>query len=116
MAAAIEAYTSGSSPSINRAARDRADPPSTLKDRLSGRILHGSNPGPSPYLSAEEESELEAYLIQCSKLGYGKKRRQVISIVKHVAEEKGVLRLSSYVRGGVFFSAFVLGMQLVTFE
>ena len=28
-------------------------PPST---RLSGRVLHGLNPGPSPYLSAEEES------------------------------------------------------------
>ena len=100
MTAAIDAYIHGSSPSINQAARDHAVPPSTLKDRLSGRVLHGSNPGPSPYLSAEEEHELELYLIQCSKLGYGKTRRQVISIVKNVAKEKGILRPSSYVRDG----------------
>ena len=96
MVAAIEAFRNGSSPSINRAAKDHNVPPSTLKDRLSGRVKHGSNPGPSPYLTAEEEAELEAYLIECSKLGYGKTRRQVISIVKNVAQEKGVLRPSSY--------------------
>ena len=37
-----------------RAAKDHGVPPSTLKDQLAGRVLHGSNPGPSPYLSAEE--------------------------------------------------------------
>lgn len=100
MVAAMEAFRSGSSPSINRAAKDHGVPPSTLKDRLAGRVLHGSNPGPSPYLSAEEEAELESYLIQCAKIGYGKSRRQVIAIVRSVAEEKGVLRPSEHVRDG----------------
>ena len=88
MTAAIEAYRSGSSPSINQAARDHGVPPTTLKDRISGRVLHGSKPGPTPYLSEEEESELQKYLIDCSNLGYGKTRQQVISIVKNVAQKK----------------------------
>ena len=45
MTAAIEAYRSGSSPSINQAARDHGVPPTTLKDRISGHVLHGSKPG-----------------------------------------------------------------------
>ena len=27
-------------------------PRSTLKDRISGRVIHGTNPGPRPYLSS----------------------------------------------------------------
>jgi len=31
---------------------------STLKDRLSGDVIHGHNLGPDPYLNVEEEKEL----------------------------------------------------------
>ena len=100
MTAAIEAYRSGFSPSINQAARDHGVPPTTLKDRISGRVLRGSKPGPTPYLSEEEESELQKYLIDCSNLGYEKTRQQVISIVKNVAQEKGILHPTSLVSDG----------------
>ena len=35
---------------INKAASVFEVPPTTLKDRLSGRVKHGVNPGPIPYL------------------------------------------------------------------
>jgi len=50
----------------NRAARAFGVPASTLKDRLSGRVKHGTNPGPIPYLFSEE-NELATILIECSK-------------------------------------------------
>ena len=37
-------------------------PPSTLKDRLSGRVLHGRKPVPVPYLLPDEEDELEDFV------------------------------------------------------
>ncbi len=43
--------------SANRAAVEYGVPKTTLKDRLSGRVVHGSNPGPKPYLSAVEEQD-----------------------------------------------------------
>ena len=33
-------------------------PRSTLHDRISGKVKHGTNPGPKPYLSTVEEIEL----------------------------------------------------------
>jgi len=50
----------------NRAARAFGVPASTLKDQLSGRVKHGTNPGPIPYLSSEE-NELATFLIERSK-------------------------------------------------
>ena len=44
-------------------------PATTLKDRLSGRVKHGSKPGPAPYFTEVEECELAEFLI---RLGYGK--------------------------------------------
>ena len=41
--------------SANAAAKKPYIQPSTLKDRLSRRVIHGSKPGPRPYLSAAEE-------------------------------------------------------------
>ena len=94
MEAAIKAVMCGSGISINRAARDHGIPPTTLKDRLSGRVVDGTKPGPIPYLSNDEEAELEEYLTQSVKVGYGKTRRQVKAIAENVATEKGVLRSS----------------------
>lgn len=67
---------------MNRAAIVFEVPRTTLKDRLSGRVKHGTNPGPIPYLTREEEAELASFLIECSSMGYGKTRREVIDIVK----------------------------------
>ena len=72
MDAAIKAVMNQSVDSINAAARDHGVPPTTLKNRLSGRVVDGTNPGPVPYLSKEEEKDLEEYLIEANKIGYGK--------------------------------------------
>ena len=74
---------------INKAASVFEVPPTTLKDRLSGRVKHGVNPGPIPYLSKVEEAELTSFLIQSSGIGYGKTKREVINIVKQTLEKKG---------------------------
>ena len=92
MEAAMEAVSHGTVQSIKMAAKIYAVPPSTLKDRMSGRVLHGKKPGPTPYLTPSEEEELELYLIQASDMGYGKTRRQVKRIVEKVAYEKSLLR------------------------
>ena len=58
--------------SMNRAADTYGVPRSTLKDRLCGRVVHGTKPGPRPYLDAKEEGELVEYVFGAAKLGYGK--------------------------------------------
>ncbi len=87
MDAAIESVLSGSAVSINRAARDHDIPPTTLKDRLSGRVVDGTKPGPVAYLDTEEEEKLELYLTQANNIGYGKTRREVKAIAENVAAD-----------------------------
>ena len=74
---------------VNRAALEHSVPRTTLKDRLSGRIIHGSNIGPKPYLTQDEEKELAKFLINCFKMGYGKTRGEVLKIVEAVVKKKG---------------------------
>ena len=90
MTGAIKAVKEGMG--VNCAAKEFGVPATTLRNRLSGRVTHGTNPGPKPYLSSQEEDELAAYLTSTSKAGYGKTRRQVMNIVQHVAKEKRILR------------------------
>ena len=89
MKAAIDAVKSGGS--INHAALDHGVPCTTLKDRLSGRVVHGTKPGPQPYLNDKEERELALFLKDCAAVGYGKTQMDVMSIAQSVAEEKGTL-------------------------
>ena len=56
MLAALKAVEEGQP--INQAACDHGIPKTILKDRVSGRVTHGTNPGPTPYLSTVEEDEL----------------------------------------------------------
>ena len=44
----------------------------SLRDRLNGCFIHGTNPGPKLYLTKEEEELLTDHLILSAKLGYGK--------------------------------------------
>ena len=83
----------------NRAADLHGVPRSTLKDRLSGRVQHGVNPGPKPYLSKEEESELADHLIHVANLGYGKTCRDVKCLVERYAIQKKVLKGSAISNG-----------------
>ena len=123
MEAAIKAVLDSSAESINAAARDYGVPATTLKNRLSGRVVHGTNPGPMPYLSTKEEERLVEYLLDANKVGYGKTRRQVKVIVDRVATERVFFEvLESVMGGGVVFCKGILGslceavIQLVMFE
>ena len=78
--------------SANKAADLHGVPRTTLKDRFSGRVVHGTNPGPKPYLMCEEEMELSMHLLQALSMGFGKTRRDVKCIVGSYAKSKGVLK------------------------
>jgi len=97
MEAAMDAVQHGSG--INEAARSHGVPSSTLKNRISGRVQHGTKPGPRSYLNNFEEQELGAFFKECSSVGYGKTRKDVMRIAQSVAEEKGVLRRSRITHG-----------------
>ena len=73
MCLAMEAVKEGRC-SISQAARAHGVPYTTLHDRLSGRVSHGINPGPRPYLSKCEEKDLSEFLVEVAKAGYGKSR------------------------------------------
>ena len=51
--------------------------PTTLKDRLSGRVVHGTNSGPKRYLDEQEEHALADHLAELAIYCYGKMRQQV---------------------------------------
>ena len=73
---------------INRAALEFGVPKTTLKDRVSGRVKHGTKSGRVPFLSYAEEEELVEYLVTCSKIGYSKTRDDVIGIVRKTLQNK----------------------------
>ena len=89
MQAAIDAVKSGRM-GVNRAALEFGVPRTTLKDRIAGRVVHGTRSGPKPHLTPQEEKELADFLVSCSKMGYGKTRGEVLKIVEAIAKKKGV--------------------------
>ena len=70
--------------SIRRAAEVFGVPKSSLYDRVSGKVQHGSKPGRIPYLTEEEEEELVNFLIKCSDMGYPHSIKQILSIVSRL--------------------------------
>jgi len=98
MTEAMEAVRSGSA-GMNEAARMHGVPPTTLKDRMSGKIKHGTKSGPQRYLNDEEESEFAEFLKESSTMGYGKTRRDVLRIAESCAKAKGVLRKERITQG-----------------
>ena len=62
MVQAMDAVKSGLL-DVNRAALECGVPKTTLKDRIAGRVSHGTNIGSKPYLSKKEEEELVKFLI-----------------------------------------------------
>ena len=50
-----EASMVGALNEVKKGKQDSLHVWSTLKDRVTGRVRHGTNPGPSPYLNKEEE-------------------------------------------------------------
>jgi len=87
MLSAMEAIKSGKM-SANKASKEFCVPATTLKDRNSGRVRHGRNPGLGPYLNQNEESSLASFLITACKVGHGKTKQDVLCIVKRMVEKK----------------------------
>jgi len=77
---------------VNEAAKQHGVPPTTLKDRLSGRVQHGTKPGPRPYLDEHEEKVLSSFITDCTSVEYVKTRRNVMEIAQLTAKGKGLLR------------------------
>ena len=87
MLAALDAVKCGAI--VLRAAQQHGVPRQTLRDRVSGRVTHGTKPGPKPYLSSVEEKELGSFL---AKAGYGKSRSQIKGLAEGIANDKGMLK------------------------
>jgi hypothetical protein len=100
MLAALEATKKGMP--VRRAATQYGIPRTTLQDRVRGKVVHGKNPGPKPYLVAAEEKELSQFLVDVAQAGYGKTRRQVMTIAENVAREKGSLKPDRRISRGWF--------------
>ena len=56
---------------ILRAAKEHGVPRTTLQDRILGKVVHGTKPGPKPYLEPIEESDLTNFLVDTAKAGFG---------------------------------------------
>lgn len=82
---AIAAVEKGTS--IRGAAEMYGIPQATLHDHISGRV-RGSKPGPTPYLTTEEEEELASFLIRCAKIGYPHTRQQVMATIQEIVNFK----------------------------
>ena len=89
MKRAYDAVTDGKM-GVNRAALVFNVPRTTLKDRVSGRVIHGSDMGPKKYLTNEEEKELLVeFLLNCAKMRYTKSRQDVLKMVHSTVLKKG---------------------------
>ncbi|CAI8005301.1 hypothetical protein GBAR_LOCUS4131, partial [Geodia barretti] len=74
--------------SVRHASEEFNVPKSTLGDRVSGRVMPGSNSGPQRYLTTAEEVELVQFLTRVAAIGYGKTRKEVLAIVQNIIDEK----------------------------
>ena len=101
MRSAIDAVKGGQK--IWRAAKQHNVPRQTLQDRINGRVVHGTNPGPKPYLSRVEETELAEFLVDTAKAGYGKSRKQVQMIATNVVHDKQRMSPSRRVSNGWYY-------------
>ena len=63
--------------SVKRAAELHCVLKTTLQNRVKGKVMHGVNPGPKPYLQQAEEKELSCFLTKVAAVGYGITKKQV---------------------------------------
>ena len=89
----------------NKVARMYGVLPSTLKDHLSGHVVHGVKPEPMPYLTSQEEKDLADHLVLSVKVGYGKMHRDVMNLVETYVNsqrsEQQIMKLLSAMDGGL---------------
>ena len=73
---------------INRAALECGVLPTTFKDKVAGKVAPSSKMDQKPYLTEDEENELEKFVTDCAKIGYGKMRQDMMKIFeKHMANK-----------------------------
>ena len=65
----------------NNPADEFSVPRLTPKDRLLGKVVHGTKSGPTPYLPGAEEDNLVMFLLTCTDISLPKTRVEVIGIV-----------------------------------
>ena len=93
MQAAVDAVREDHMP-VLRASQLYKIPKTTLHDRISGKVLHGSKPGPKPYFSPTEEREMANFLIDVAKAGHGKTRKEVQHMAGMAAHDKANSQVS----------------------
>ena len=59
-----------------------------LHDRLTGKVMFGSDSGLTKYLSNVEEEELVQFLLDCSSVGFAKSHKQILAIILSVVHKK----------------------------
>ena len=74
-------------------------PRTTLGDRIRGKVVHSTKCGPRPYLSPDEELQLSEFIVEVGQAGYGKTRREIITVAENVVCDKGMLRGSRVTSG-----------------
>ena len=91
MEAAMRAVYDGEM-GVNQASREYGIPTTTLRDRISERVTHGTPMGARSYLNQHEDETLEDFLLTASSIGFGKTRAHVMMYAEMVAKEKNLLR------------------------
>ena len=98
MEAATKSVLDGLRLSAKKAADLHGVPRTMLKDRLSGRVDHGTNPRPKSYLTADEEGELCRHLC-VSNMGLRKTQRDAMCLVEMHVKNKGLLKSNTICNG-----------------
>ena len=96
--------------SVAKAARKHKVPTTTLKDRVSGNVVHGVRPGPEPYLNHDEEAKLANYITECTSAGYKNTRAEIMTIAENTMHDKKKLRKDGITYG--WYSKFMKRHQL----
>ena len=94
MAIAITAVQSNKC-TIREASEIYQVPKSTLHDRISGKVIHGSCSGPERYLTDAEENSLVKFLYKCSSIGFARSKKQVMALVNEIVQKKGKVKIVS---------------------
>ena len=75
--------------SVSAAARKFNIPRKTLDDRIKGRVRHGSRPGPSTALTAEDEDALATYLLYMAERGFPLTSNMAMAFAWAIARRSG---------------------------
>ena len=86
MLRALEEVAAGMA--VRQASRVFRVPRNTLRDRVSGRVTHGSLSGPKRKLSAADEEALVQYCLYCSAHGFPLTRARLLAYASAVMKKR----------------------------